>query len=63
MAGDWIKMRTSLLTNPKINGIARKLEESTAAGKALSNGYGGVMSEIVTRAVMRHVTVSSLLVV
>jgi hypothetical protein len=62
MAGDWIKMRTSLLTNPKVNGIARELECSTVAGKALSNGYSGVMSEIVTRAVMRHVTVSSLLV-
>ena len=63
MAGDWIKMRTSLLTNPKVNGIARELECSSVTGKALSNGYGGAMSEIVTRAVMRHVTVSSLLVV
>jgi len=63
MSGDWIKMRTSLLTNPKINGIARELESCKDVGEALSTGYGGVMSEIVTRNVMRHVTVSSLLVV
>lgn len=63
MAGDWIKMRTSLLTNPKVNGIARVLEESRDVTKSLSTGYDGPMKEIVTRNVMRHVTVSSLLVV
>lgn len=63
MAGDWIKMRTSLLTNPKVNGIARELECNKDVSATLSTGYNGVMSEIVTRNVMRHVTVSSLLVV
>ena len=63
MAGDWIKMRTSLLTNPKVNGIARELECSSQVSRALATGYNGHMSEIVTRNVMRHVTVSSLLVV
>ena len=63
MAGDWIKMRTSLLTNPKVNGIARVLEASRDVSRALSTGYSGDMSEIVTRNVMRHVTVSSLLIV
>jgi hypothetical protein len=63
MAGDWIKMRTSLLTNPKVNGIARALEGSTEVTGALSTGFGGPMCEIVTRNVMRHVTVSSLLVI
>jgi len=63
MAGDWIKMRTSLLTNPKVNGIARELENSIEVGSALSTGFVGVMSQIVTRSVMRHVTVSSLLVI
>jgi hypothetical protein len=63
MAGDWIKMRTSLLTNPKVNGIAKALEADSSVCDALSTGYGGVMSEIVKRNVMRHVTVSSLLVV
>lgn len=63
MAGDWIKMRTSLLTNPKVNGIAKILEDSRFVASALSTGFGGKMHEIVTRNVMRHVTVSSLLVI
>lgn len=63
MAGDWIKMRTSLLTNPKVNGIARILEESPEVARSLSTGFSGPMHEIVTRTVMRHVTVSSLLVI
>ena len=63
MAGDWIKMRTSLLTNPRVNGIARILEDDRNVGRALSTGFNGCMSEIVTRNVMRHVTVSSLLIV
>jgi hypothetical protein len=63
MAGDWIKMRTSLLTNPKVNGIARKLEASAEVAVRLSTGYRGAMGEIVTRNVMRHVTISCLLVI
>lgn len=56
-------MRTSLLTNPKVNGIARELENSSEVSQVLSTGYSGGMNEIVTRNVMRHVTVSSLLVI
>lgn len=63
MAGDWIKMRPSLLTNPKVNGIARILEESRDVGRVLSSGFNGPMFEIVSRNVMRYVTVSSLLVI
>lgn len=63
MAGDWIKMRTSLLTNPKVNGIARILESANEVGRVLSTGYNGPLSEIVTRTVTRHVTVSCLLIV
>lgn len=63
MAGDWIKMRTSLLTNPKVNGIARILERASDVGRVLSTGYNGPLSEIVTRTVTRHVTVSCLLIV
>lgn len=62
MAGDWIKMRTSLLSNPKVNRIARALESDPRVCRELSNGHDGPMSNIVTRTVMRHVTVSSLLV-
>lgn len=63
MAGDWIKMRPSLITSPKVNGIARELERSVDVGRALSTGYNGVMSDVVTRNVMRNVTVSALLTV
>lgn len=63
MAGDWIKMRPALLTSPKVNGIARYLEENQQTARALSTGYGGPLREIVTRTVMRHVTVSALLVI
>lgn len=63
MAGDWIKMRPSLLTSPKVNGIARLLESSRDVSRSLSTGYSGNMSDVVTRNVMRHVTVSSLLIV
>lgn len=63
MAGEWIKMRTSLMTSPKVNGIARHLEMSKEACRALSTGYNGTLSEIVTRNVTRCVTVSSLLVI
>jgi len=63
MSGDWIKMRTSLLTNPKVNGIARALECSEKVSAALTTGFHGSMRDIVTRNVMRHVTVSALLVI
>lgn len=63
MAGDWIKMRPSLLTSPKVNGIARILEESREVGRSLSTGFSGPMREIVSRNVMRNVTVAGLLTV
>ncbi len=63
MAGDWIKMRTSLLTNPKVGEIAKILESSPQVGRALCLDHNGPMSQIVTRDVMRHVTVSSLIVI
>lgn len=63
MAGDWIKMRPSLLTSPKVNGIARIIEDDSKVGRILSTGFNGRMSEIVTRNVMRNVTVASLLTV
>ena len=63
MAGDWIKMRPSLMTSPKINGIAKYLEEDSEVSRALTTGFSGRISEVVTRNVMRNVTVASLLVV
>lgn len=63
MAGDWIKMRPSLLTSPKVNGIARLLGSDPAVSRALAIGDNGVMNDNVTRYVMRSVTVASLLVI
>lgn len=56
-------MRPSLLTNPKVNGIARILETSPEVGRALGVNFNGAMNAIVTRNVMRNVTVSLLLTV
>lgn len=61
MAGDWIKMRTSLVTSPKVNGIARILERSAEVGKMLTNSHNTTLSDVVTRNVTRNVTVSLLL--
>lgn len=60
MAGDWIKMRASLFTNPKVTAICKLLEKSKPVGKRLSTGFGGALREIVTRDVTRDVTVASL---
>lgn len=51
------------MTNPKVNGIARLLEADPRVAQTLARGHNGVMGEIVTRNVMRHVTVSSLVTV
>lgn len=61
MAGDWIKMRTSLVTSPKVNGIARILERSTEVGRMLAVNPNVTLSDVVTRNVTRNVTVSLLL--
>jgi hypothetical protein len=61
MAGDWIKMRPSLLTSPKINGIARVLESDARVSAALLKVNNGVMGSTVTRYVTRCVTVTALL--
>jgi hypothetical protein len=61
MAGDWIKMRASLCTHPKVGLIAEIIGESTEIGKRLSTGFDGCLDEIVTRDVTRDVTIASLL--
>jgi hypothetical protein len=60
VADDWIKMRASLLTNPKVTALCKLIENSKAVGKRLSTGFGGALREIVTRDVTRDVTVASL---
>jgi hypothetical protein len=61
MAGDWIKMRASLCTHPKVGLIAEIIGESTEIGKRLSTGFKGCLDEIVTRDVTRDITIASLL--
>jgi len=56
-------MRPALLTSPKVNGIARFLESNREVSRVLSTGFSGEMNEIVTRNVMRYVTVTALLCV
>lgn len=63
MAGDWIKIRPTLITSPKVNGIARLLEQEQQVCRALTTGYNGCMSDVVTRNVMRNVTLSSLVTI
>ena len=61
MAGDWIKMRASLCTHPKVWMIADIIGSSTDIGRRLSTGYNGALDEIVTRDVTRDVTLAALL--
>lgn len=61
MAGDWIKMRASLCTHPKVWMIADLIGSSVDIGRRLSTGYNGPLSELVTRDVTRDVTLSALL--
>lgn len=63
MIGEWIKMRPTLLTSPRVSGIARILESDREVSRALTTGFSGHMDEIVTRNVMRYVTVTGLLCV
>lgn len=61
MAGDWIKMRASLCTHPKVLLIADIVAESTEIGRRLSTGYNGSLDGIVTSDVTRDITLASLL--
>jgi hypothetical protein len=61
MAGDWIKMRASLCTHPKVLLIASIIGESTEIGRRLSTGFNGALDEIVTSDVTRDVTLAALL--
>ncbi|CUR48467.1 Primosomal protein I [Alloalcanivorax xenomutans] len=61
MAGDWIKMRGSLTTHPKVLQLAKIIATDTEVGRRLSTGFNGALDEIVTRDVTRDVTIASLL--
>lgn len=61
MANDWIKMRVSLCTHPKVIAITAMLEADPEIGKALTSGASGPLRCYVTRNVTRDVTLASLL--
>src|SRR3546814_12182278 len=61
MAGDWIKMRGSLTTHPKVLRMAKIVATDSEVGRRLSTGFNGPLDEIVIRDVTRDVTIASLL--
>jgi hypothetical protein len=63
MAGDWIKMRSALLSNPKVHTIARLVGECRAASKVLTTGANCPPCEVLSRNALRNVTVTALLLV
>lgn len=63
MAGDWVKMRSALLANPKVHAIAKAVGRDGRAGLALTTGFNGCPDEVLTRHALRHVCVTALLCV
>lgn len=61
MSGDWIKMRSSLCTNPRTLMIAEIIGASTEAALRLTNTAGVTLDACVTRDVTRDVTLGALL--
>jgi len=63
MSDNWIKMRTSLKSHPKVNEIAALLEKPADGSAGFDVSVGGQRSALLTRNVTRCVTVTSLLLV
>jgi hypothetical protein len=63
MAGDWIKMRSALLSNPKVHTIARLVGECRDASRVLTTGANCPPCEVLSRNALRNVTVTALLLV
>lgn len=63
MAGDWIKMRSALLSNPKVHTIARLVGECREASRVLTTGASCPPCEVLSRNALRNVTVTALLLV
>ena len=63
MAGDWVKMRSSLLANPKVHAIAKAIGRDPRAGAALTTGFSGCPDQVLSRNALRNVTVTALLCV
>ena len=63
MAGDWVKMRSALLANPKVHAIAKVIGRDDRAGAVLTTGFSGCPDQVLSRHALRHVTVTALLCV
>lgn len=63
MSDNWIKMRTSLKSHPKVNEIAALLEKPADGSAGFDVSVGGQRSALLTRNITRCVTVTSLLLV
>lgn len=62
MAGDWIKMRAALCTDPRVLRLAEIIGACPKAGRRLSaDGAVVTLDQLVTRDVTRDITVASLL--
>ena len=63
MAGDWVKMRSALLANPKVHAIAKAIGRDARAGAVLTTGFSGSPEAVLSRHALRHVAVTALLCV
>jgi hypothetical protein len=63
MAGDWVKMRSALLANPKVHAIAKAVGSDPRAVAALTCGLSGRPDRVLSRNALRYVTVTALLCV
>ena len=63
MAGEWVKMRSALLANPKVHAIAKVIGMDSRAGSVLTTGFSGCPDEVLARYALRYVTVTALLCV
>ena len=63
MAGEWVKMRSALLANPKVHAIAKAVGMDSRAGSVLTTGFSGCPDEVLARCALRYVTVTALLCV
>lgn len=63
MAGDWIKVRPSLVSSPKVRGIVKYIKSNPEVSKVLAPDFDGNIGDIVTRNVMCNVTVTLLVTI
>jgi len=63
MAGDWIKMRPSLLTSPKVHAIAKQIGANSVTSRSMTIDHDGPACHVLSRNALRYATVTGLLCV